>query len=305
MVGARPLARAAFGDRPDLVPAPGRPRDAGDRWLAAVVLGALGRYAAAAALLDGLTADPRTSPVLRAHASVTRAAHLRQLGGHADARRWDARGLAFATGAVEADRVGGRAGGIRDEDDRYGLGPAGARLDALIGLAADAVGLGDAETADRLLHRVERDNVKQISWRSSVRLSWVRAELALSQQRPAEAVPWAGRAVELSRDAGAVRHRLKSELVLVVSESTTGTGCDEAVSRLNALAEGVAGAGLRTLEWVVSLLLADWLADRDPDLADAHRRNGLATLREIRRASDPLGRRVFDRSPWVPDPSGA
>jgi hypothetical protein len=275
--------------------------------LAAVVLGAHGRYAAAGALLDGLYADPRAPVTVRAHASVTRAAHLRQLGGHAAARHWDARGLALATEAdtsSEGDRYDIHDDRYCPDGDGYGLGPRGARLDALIGLAADAVGLGEHGIADRLLHRVERALVKQVTWRPSVRLSWVRAELALSRQCPAEAARWAGRAVQLSSAAGATRHEIKSALVLVVAESTGGIGCVEAVNRLNVLADRAAGLDLRTLEWVVLLLLAGQLADVQPDRAMACRRSGLAILRDIRRSSDPLGRRVLDSSPWVPDLNG-
>jgi hypothetical protein len=262
-----------------------------------VVLGARGRYAAASALLDGLRADPSAPESIRAHASVTRAAHLRQLGGHAAARRWDARGLAIATTTEPAWRS-------RPVGDPAGLDLQAARLDALIGLAADAIGLGELETADRLLHRVERDIVRHISWRLSVRLSWVRAELALSRGRPNEAVRCAGRAVDRARSQGAVRHEIKSELILLVSESAAGIAGGEAVNRLNALAQRAEKAGLRTLEWVIFDLLASQTDDLDPDRVAAYRSSGLAILREIRLRSGPDGRSVFDRSPWVPDIDG-
>ena len=294
------VAIAAFGDRPDWAPLLGPSATAHDRWLAAVVLGAQGRYAAACALLERVHADPLAPLAVRAHASVTRAAHLRQLGGHGVARRWDAAGLALAT----------RSGGDRptDHDDwssvlgaDCGFGPEGARLDALIGLAADAIGLGDYQAADRLLLRVERDVTKQSSWRPSVRLFWVRAELALSRQRPVEAVRWARRAVELSGVGGSLRHKIKSELVFTVADSANGIAGVVTVSRLNSLVKRVMGTDLRTLEWVVLLLLADQLAGAEPARSTTFRQSGLAVLKEVRRSSDPLGRRVLDLSPWVPD----
>lgn len=84
------LEQAAFGDRPDLV-ITARPAQPRDRWLAAVVLGGQGRYAAAAVLLDELIAG--RDPVLAAFAASTLASHRRQLGGHAAARVLDATGL--------------------------------------------------------------------------------------------------------------------------------------------------------------------------------------------------------------------
>ncbi|MCU1653655.1 MAG: hypothetical protein JWQ60_4804, partial [Pseudonocardia sp.] len=95
--GAVALVRIAFGDRPEapIVVHPGDPAE--QRWLAAVALGARGRYAAAATLLDGVSGRSGATRTVRAHAAVTRAAHLRQSGGHLAARRWDGLGLALAT----------------------------------------------------------------------------------------------------------------------------------------------------------------------------------------------------------------
>ena len=93
-----PSARdAAFGSTPHRIPRAAV--DPEERWLVAVALGGQGYYAAAAAELERLTADPAVPLRVAAHAAVTRAAHLRQLGGHAVARSWDARGLRLATAA--------------------------------------------------------------------------------------------------------------------------------------------------------------------------------------------------------------
>ena len=79
---------AAFGATPDHIPR--AVREPEERWLVAVALGGQGHYAAAATELARLAADPAVPPRLAAHAAVTRAAHLRQLGGHAAARTHDA-----------------------------------------------------------------------------------------------------------------------------------------------------------------------------------------------------------------------
>jgi hypothetical protein len=73
-----------------------------DRWFVAVALGGQGRYAAAAAVLTDLLTAPDVPRAAAAHAAVTRAAHRRQLGGHAAARPFDALGLRLAAAAPAA-----------------------------------------------------------------------------------------------------------------------------------------------------------------------------------------------------------
>ncbi|HEU5111573.1 MAG TPA: hypothetical protein VFT95_23780, partial [Micromonosporaceae bacterium] len=132
-----PLHRAAFGDRPGLT-VTSVPADPGSRWLAAVALGGQGRYAAACGLLRELchTADP----VLAALAASTLASHHRQLGGHASARTFDAAAL----------RSLSRWSGPRTPE------VAQAWSDALLGLAADALGLGRFGEARRLAAAARR-----------------------------------------------------------------------------------------------------------------------------------------------------
>ncbi|WP_051343142.1 hypothetical protein [Pseudonocardia spinosispora] len=291
------LRRIAFGDRPSSAPIVCRGDAPERRWLAAVALGAQGHYGAAASLLDGLYRDRGTPRALRAHAAVTRAAHLRQLGGHLMARGWDAKGLVLATPLASAER----SGGAEAETDPDGLGLAAARLDALVGLAADSVGLTDLEQADRLLFRAERCVVEHTSWRPAVRLFWVRAELALSRGQMSDAVRHGREAVARAGVTGSVRHMIKSELILVVAESTAGLGQDEAVNRLNLLLEQTRHAGLTTLEWVVNLLLASTLEVSDATGARVYQRSVATILARIRNRTDSVGRRVFDRSPWVPN----
>jgi len=323
LAGRVPPVRIAFGDRPDaqLHLRPGDPPEW--HWLAAVALGARGRYAAAAALLDGLLSgfldapgpgrDPGSAPArrvvpppLRAHAAVTRAAHLRQLGGHLAARRFDGRGLALATlpdARPAAHRPETADPGEPDPgQSEPGLDRAAARVDAILGLAADAIGLADPALADRLLRAAEPLAFEHPSWRPGVRWHWVRAELALSRDRPAEAVGWARRALVAASGAGATRHVVKSELVLAVAEAGAGTPTGQMVATFAGLSERTRRSGLWSLEWPILLQLANLVGPVDPLGAHTYRREAAQIVGTIRRHSDPIARYVLDRSPWVPPP---
>jgi hypothetical protein len=330
---AVPLVLIAFGDRPEapIVVRPGDPAE--QRWLAAVALGARGRYAAAATLLDGVAVQPGASRAVRAHAAVTRAAHLRQSGGHLAARRWDGLGLALATepgntgggsrGTGSGNRPGNRPGNgtgtgtgnaAENAESRSPLGGAGpdgtgagagldlaaARVDALLGLAADAIGLADLELADRLLRLAEPAAEGHPSWRPGVRWHWVRAELALSRNRPESAADWARPALARASSAGAVRHQVKSALVLAAAEAGAGRPAELVVADLSALSERTRQSGLWTLEWPIQLMLASLVESVDFDRSTTHRSRAAQIVWTISRHSDPFARSVLDRSPWVP-----
>jgi hypothetical protein len=316
--GSVALVRIAFGDRPEapIVVHPGDP--AAQRWLAAVALGARGRYAAAATLLDGVSAHPGASRTVRAHAAVTRAAHLRQSGGHLAARRWDGLGLALATDPENSRRAAEsaieslateRADSVGSTISGRGAGPGGAgagldlaaaRVDALLGLAADAIGLADLELADRLLRLAEPAAAEHPSWRPGVRWHWVRAELALSQNRPEPATDWARPALARATQAGAVRHQVKSALVLAAAEAGAGSPPERMVAVLSKLSERTRRSGLWTLEWPIQLMLAGLVEPIDFDRSATHRSRAAQIVWTIRRHSDPFARSVLDRSPWVP-----
>lgn len=258
----RPL-RAAFGDRPDLPVRVVAGMSAVDRWLVAVALGGQGRYAAAATELGRLLADPAVPAAVAAHAATTRAAHRRQQGGHAAARPDDALGLRLA---VSCPAGGPDPGGPNlCGPDLWGLGAWAARIDALVGLAADAVGLGVPAAAARLLDAAERAAQGHPSWRPVVRLAWVRAELALSTGRAADAVAPATSAVAIAVAAGSARHVLKSRIVLVVARGAAGVvGPAAAVEELDAIGVECDRLGLLPLHWPCALAAAD-LLDRMPD----------------------------------------
>ncbi len=121
------IANAAFGDDPGRWPLP-TAQSAEELWLRAVVAGGQGRYASAYADLAYLRRVHRVGR-LASLANSTQASFLRQLGRHDEARGWDGRALATA---------GGDAEGIAD---------------ALIGLAADALGVGRFAASAAALRR--------------------------------------------------------------------------------------------------------------------------------------------------------
>ncbi len=326
---------AAFGSTPDI---PRGVRDPEDRWLVAVALGGLGHYAAAAAELERLAGDPTVPLRVAAHAAVTRAAHLRQLGGHAAARAYDARGLRLAMAALRRERppdhqLGAHPVGdgrpVRPADDHPngadpdvtpddGLDAAAARIDALVGLAADAVGLGDPATARRLLDRAAPALAAHSSWRPGVRAGWVRAELALVLGRPTEAVPPAEAALRGARRGGSARHVLKSRIVLAVAAGAAGTlDAPSAVAELDAAAAECAAAGLLPLVWPAALAADDLRLRINDQVASMtgsapggrsrgttrRRHAARAALSDIEQRSDPLGKRQMGESVWIPQPA--
>ncbi|MFI9007279.1 hypothetical protein ACIGNX_08635 [Actinosynnema sp. NPDC053489] len=274
------MREAAFGDRPEAEVWRALGGGVEERWLAAVVLGGQGRYAAAASVLGELI---RGGGLFGSLAASTLASHRRQLGGHAAARVLDARALAMAPDG---------GGGDRDDVD-----PAGARADALLGLAADAVGTGRLAEARRLHARVEPHG-----WRSRVRHQWLAAEIALAGGHAEQAVPPAEAAAATAREAGATRHILKSDLVLGTALVVRGTpesvarGVDVLLCDLNHTDR----RGLFSLVWPTALVLANAQADRSIAGKQNMKERAENALSCVLRRADPSGRRLADRSPWIP-----
>lgn len=285
---AQQLREGAFGDCREVdVASLGRacagvaaPRS---RWLAGVVLGARGRYAAATTVLAELA---HSRDALSASLALSAlGAHRRQLGGHARALALDGRALAAAMAARDTPGPG-----VADPD---GMDAEGARMDALTGLAADHLGLGRLSTARAVLAVVEPR-----SWRAEVRAGWVRAELELSCGRPVDAVPEAERAAATAKRHGAIRHAVKSDLVLAASLLATGESASAQRARGLAGSAGrdVAALGLASLSWPARLLLAEL----EPDQAARHRARVTDELHAVLRAADPQGKRLARESAWVP-----
>ena len=148
------LASAAFGADPGRWPL----LDAGtplEQWWRAVAAGGQGRYGSAQGELAALR---RTAGPLASLAHSTQGSLLRQLGWHEEARRWDGRAVLLAGDDAEA------------------------RVDALVGLAADALGVGRFAVSAKLLERARGTLAAATDppHRLAVRVEWVGAELAMA-----------------------------------------------------------------------------------------------------------------------------
>ena len=224
------LTATAFGNQPGRWPLPsaGTPHQL---WLRAVGAGGQGRYGSArndlATLLRSAPADH-----LASLAHSTQASFLRQLGWHRLARGWDGRALALAGADPEA------------------------AADALIGLAADALGVGRLAVAATLLSRAEPFVAEAPQRRLSVRRAWVAAELAMAAGDGAAAVRNAELGVELAATTvdGSARHSAKSEVVLAAALCSAGA-VDRARAVGAAALELAGRLGLVPLRWAVACLL--------------------------------------------------
>src|SRR5246127_1846624 len=149
----RTLAAAAFGNQPQSWPLPTAttPRQL---WLRAVASGGQGRYGSAYSDLAALRRSGSGGRLVSL-AHSTQGSFLRQLGWHVQARGWDGRALALAGGDPEA------------------------RADALIGLAAGALGVGRFAAGATLLGRADPAG-GPVPDRIPVRRGWVAAELAMA-----------------------------------------------------------------------------------------------------------------------------
>lgn len=227
------LVAAAFGNQPGSWPLP-TAITPHHLWLRAVAAGGQGRYAHAYGDLSVLRRLVPAGP-LASLAHSTQGSLLRQLGWHTLARGWDGRALALAG----ADREAG--------------------ADALIGLAADALGVGRFAAAGALLDRADPLVVSPlVADRLAVRRRWVAAELAMATGDGATAVRHAEEAVELTQAmaVASARHRVKSDVVLAAALCSAG-----AVARARAVGEEALDAtarfGLLPLRWALACLLID------------------------------------------------
>ena len=205
-------------------------------WREAVVRGAQGRYDESWSLLEERGLEDCAA--LSLHAS-----HLRQLGEYAEACAQDERAVLCA---VDAEQ----------------------RADALIGLAADMLGLGDLDTCRELLHRARSE--ADSHWRTRTRLAWVNAELSLAQGVPAKARSHADDAVASCRGKSA-RHLAKSQIVrgavlfAMGAEHATGVSVGSAepprlatgVADLAAGSDAALEGALATLLWPAALIALD------------------------------------------------
>jgi hypothetical protein len=228
------LTAVAFGDQPGRWPLP-TARTPCQLWLRAVAAGGQGRYGSA---FNDLATLLRSAPPdrLASLAHSTHGSFLRQLGWHTLARGCDGRALALAGADPEA------------------------RADALIGLAADALGSGRLAASATLLTRSDRILAPAPLHRLSVRRAWVAAELAMASGDGATAVRHAEAAVELAAAPGhqqvSARHVAKSEMVLAAALCSAGA-VDRARPVGEAALELTGRLGLVPLRWALACLLVD------------------------------------------------
>lgn len=270
-------------------------------WARAVELGGQGRYAAAETLLRRLRTGPAVPQAIRAHAAVSRASHLRQVGSHGRAT-----GLDAAAARLARPLAGERA--PEPGSDVHGTGPAAALGDALAGLAADAIGRCDAATAGRMLRRaapwcgVPGDDPP--ACRTAVRWLWVRAETSLLTGDADGAVRASATARALATAYGSPRHVLKSRL------------------ELDAIADEAGATGLLPLRWAALLASADTAGDagsgdgatapngRHADgpqsdtlgrqtVAQSRRHAAMLTVNVLYLRSDPVARAGLRESAWL------
>jgi len=234
LTAASEIDAAAFGDAPGRWPLPSA-HDQRQLWLRSVAAGGQGRYGDANASLTELLRD-RPESRLASLALSTRASFLRQLGWHWRAHDWD-----------------GRAWAVAGDDPE-------AAVDALAGLAADALGVGRLRVSADLLGRATEvvASAGAVPPRLGIRLAWVGAELAMAGGDGRAAVGHARRGVELAENAlpGLRRHRVKSDVVLAAALCCAG---DLPVSRAvadSALA-AADGCALVPLRWALACLLTD------------------------------------------------
>ena len=231
------LDEAAFGGTPGHWPLP-HAMTPHQLWLRAVAAGGQGHYGSALADLGRVQRLVAHGP-LASLALSTRASFLRQLGWHDRARFLDGRALMLADGAAM---------------------PA---ADALIGLAADALGVGRFAASARALQRAADHVTDSATARLPVRFAWVSAELAMVSGDGASAVAHAERALQLAAALVSARHTVKSRVVLAAARCSRGD-VDASRREADEALRQAAVFGLVPLRWAAACLLADIGSDENP-----------------------------------------
>ena len=261
-VAAAVLKNAAFGNDPARWPLPAATTPQ-DLWLRAVAAGGQGRYGSALADLAGVHRLLRSGR-WASLAYSTHASFLRQLGWHARARTWDGKAWALAGTDLEAG------------------------ADALIGLAADALGVGRFAASAAALARAGELIAGAASQRLPVRLAWVSAELAMARGDGAAAVGHARRAVELAAGFGSARHAVKSDVILAAAFCSAGE-IDESRRVADAALQDTGRLAMIPLRWALACLLADMGSAGHPPPEVQRIRNECAAT--VRRRGGEFARR--------------
>lgn len=219
-----------------------------ERWLRAVALGACGRYGEALDIVDQIV--PGTPEYSMARS--LRASLMRQLGIH---------DLAL----------------VSDREAMASAATPGAAIEAMTGLAADAVGLQDGLTAgtmiaqaQSLLDRVASDPSSAPTWwRHQVRLNWVKCEVALLGKDARAATEHASRALNHAELAAAPRHVAKSLLFVAVGQIDAGQR-DLAIPNLRRSLMLSTTMGFNAVAWPTHGVLAALVKVSDPQASHEH-----------------------------------
>jgi hypothetical protein len=151
----------------------------------------------------------------------------------------------------------------------------------VLGLAADAVGLGESIQADAALaEAVQLADGRGDWWRQRVRLDWVRAEIALLREHADEAVGRATSAVTLAEASGAPRHVAKGLLFCGVSQVQAGD-LEEAASSLRRASTLAESLGCVPLVWPARAVLGALVAPAHPAESAAALASARSVVRQI------------------------
>ncbi|MBT0566757.1 hypothetical protein [Williamsia sp. CHRR-6] len=237
----------AFGEHPDRT------------WVAAVTWGGLGYYGAAARLLAQIMATAAPGgPGLglrHARAATTRASHLRQGGRHDLALALDGQALRLLADLLSH----GPARQIPADE------LVSARVDALVGAAADNLGLRRFDVTDRLLDRADAllagavhaaDGDGTWHWvpRSRLRCGWVHTETALYRGDASGAALALTAPLAAAQRCPSARHRLKTDLIAAAVAAADGQ-VDSARARARDCAQRAAQLGQMPLQWAAETML--------------------------------------------------
>lgn len=226
----------------------------------------MGRYGAAISQLHPALADVSTPTraTFAGLAATTMASVQRQLNRYEDARKYDDWAVAAAAGNFEV------------------------LTDAWMGMAADAVGVGDISQAEQCLARANRYYFGRDEWRTALRIEWVRTEISLTRGDAATATEYAEDALGRAEASDAPRHVAKSLLFLGSSLFTCAqrtpnaepAALARAMSTLRRCAALAQSLGALPLVWPAHLLLAAALPEQDPARA-VHRAAATGAVRQI------------------------
>jgi tetratricopeptide (TPR) repeat protein len=219
-------------------------------WLLGVCLSSSGRWGSALTVMEALLVEPApgdgddaVGPEQRLVASLaasTTASVHRQIGRHDVARAYDEQALTWAAGSAEA------------------------AFDAYVGLAADAVGAGDAGGAREAFDAAQTcAHGRSDWWRQLVRLDWAAAEIALLDGDANAAAMHASAALGRAESSGAPRHVAKSLLFLGVA-LLERQEIDEATATLRRAGSLAESLGTLPVLWPAKALLGALTSSIDP-----------------------------------------